>query len=44
MSRKDKEKLLIKMEQEMKQAARDLDFETAMELRDAIFELKEEME
>jgi len=44
MSRKDKEKMIIKMEQEMKKAAKDLDFELAMQLRDAIFELKEELD
>jgi len=43
MSIKDKEKMIIKMEQEMKKAAKDLDFELAMQLRDAIFELKEEL-
>ncbi len=42
MSKKDKEKLILKLEQEMKEAARNLDFESAMELRDAIFELKSE--
>jgi len=44
MSRKDKEQMIIKMEQEMKKAAKDLDFELAMQLRDAIFELKGEIE
>ena len=42
MSKKDREKLILKLEQEMKEAARNLDFESAMELRDAIFELKSE--
>lgn len=44
LSKKDKEKMIIKMEQEMKKAAKDLDFELAMQLRDAIFELKEEID
>ena len=42
MTKQDKVKLIIKMEQEMKEAAKNLDFERAMELRDAIFELKSE--
>ena len=42
MSKKDKEKLIIRLESEMKEAARSLDFERAMELRDIIFELKSE--
>ena len=42
MSKKNREKLILKLEQEMKEAARNLDFESAMELRDAIFELKSE--
>ena len=41
MSKKDKEKMIITIEEEMKKAARALDFERAMELRDALFELKE---
>ena len=43
MSKKEKIKLIDRLEQEMKTAARNLDFERAMELRDAIFELKEEI-
>jgi len=39
-SRKDKEKLIVQLEAEMKEAARVLDFERAAELRDAVFELK----
>ena len=35
-------KVIEKMEQEMKQAARDLNFEKAAELRDLVFELKAE--
>ena len=42
MSKKDKEKLIIRLETEMKEAARNLDFERAMELRDILFELKSE--
>ena len=37
---KDKEKLLKEIEKEMMQAAKDLDFERATELRDILFELK----
>ncbi len=40
ISKKDKQKLLIQVEEEMKEAARNLDFERAMELRDIYFELK----
>ncbi len=40
MSKKDKQQLIIKIEEEMKKAASELDFERAMELRDALFELK----
>ena len=43
MSKKEKLKLISTLENEMKQAARNLDFERAMELRDALFELKEEI-
>ncbi|WP_407270709.1 excinuclease ABC subunit UvrB [Radiobacillus sp. PE A8.2] len=42
LSRKEKDKLIEQMEQEMKQAARDLNFEKAAELRDVILELKAE--
>ena len=42
MSKKDKEKLIVKVEEEMKLAAKNLDFERAMELRDILFELKSE--
>ncbi len=41
MKKADKQKLLIQVEEEMKEAARALDFERAMELRDIYFELKE---
>jgi excinuclease ABC subunit B len=40
ISRKEKEVLLLDLEKEMKQAAKELDFERAMQLRDAIFELR----
>ena len=40
ISKNDKIKMINKMENEMKEAAKNLDFEKAMELRDIIFELK----
>ena len=40
MSKKEKENILMTLEQEMKEAAKNLDFERAMELRDIIFEMK----
>ena len=40
MSHKDREKLMIRIENEMKKAAQELDFERATELRDILFELK----
>ena len=42
MSKKEKQTLMISIEAEMKEAAKNLDFERAMELRDALFELKGE--
>jgi len=42
MSKKDKEKIMIQIEEEMKLAAKNLDFERAMELRDVLFEMKSE--
>ena len=42
MSKKEKEKLIKTIEKEMKEAAKNLDFEKAMELRDILFELKSE--
>ena len=42
MTKQDKLKLMIKIENEMKEAAKNLDFEKAMELRDILFELKSE--
>lgn len=41
MSRADKEKIKAKLEIEMKNAAKELDFERAMELRDILFEMQE---
>jgi excinuclease ABC subunit B len=40
MSKKDKEQLIARLEQEMKEAAKALQFERAAELRDLILELK----
>ena len=40
ISKNEKIKMINKMENEMKEAAKNLDFEKAMELRDIIFELK----
>ncbi|QSS99583.1 excinuclease ABC subunit UvrB [Pontibacillus sp. ALD_SL1] len=42
MSKKEKDKMIENMEKEMKQAARDLNFERAAELRDLLLELKAE--
>ena len=42
MSSKEKMNLMITLENEMKEAAKNLDFERAMELRDILFELKSE--
>ena len=42
MSKKERNDLIIKVEQEMKEAANNLDFERAMELRDILFELRSE--
>ena len=42
LSKKDKAELLIKIESEMREAAKNMDFERAMELRDILFELKSE--
>lgn len=43
LTRREKEEFAIKLEKEMKEAARNLDFERATELRDALFELKSEI-
>lgn len=40
MSKKEKENILATLEDEMREAARNLDFERAMELRDILFEMK----
>lgn len=40
MSKKEKESILMTLEEEMKNAAKNLDFERAMELRDILFEMK----
>ena len=40
MNKKDMQKLMANIEEEMKEAARALDFEKAMELRDILLELK----
>ncbi|PRO65605.1 excinuclease ABC subunit UvrB [Alkalicoccus urumqiensis] len=42
LSKKEREKVIERMELEMKQAAKDLDFERAAELRDVVLELKAE--
>lgn len=42
VSKKDKEKLLVSLEKEMKEAAKVLDFERAAELRDILIELRGE--
>ncbi|MDD3392032.1 MAG: excinuclease ABC subunit UvrB [Bacilli bacterium] len=40
LNKKEKQSIIIKLEAEMKEAAKNLDFERAMELRDILFELK----
>ncbi len=42
VSKKDKELIMMNIEKEMKEAAKNLDFERAMELRDILFEMKSE--
>lgn len=42
MSKKEKEALMLRIENEMKSAAKNLDFERAMELRNVLFEMKSE--
>ena len=42
LSKHEKANMIDELEKEMKRAAQDLDFERAMELRDAIFELQSE--
>ncbi|MDD2409664.1 MAG: excinuclease ABC subunit UvrB [Bacilli bacterium] len=40
ISVKDKKEIILKIEREMRQAAKELDFEKAMQLRDILFEIK----
>ncbi len=40
LSKKEKNEIMIEIEEEMKLAAKNLDFERAMELRDILFEMK----
>lgn len=40
LSKKEKERMIIQVEEEMKEAARNLDFERAMELKEILYELK----
>lgn len=42
MSKQEKKEVMIRIENEMKKAAKELDFERAVELRDILFELKSE--
>ncbi len=42
ISKKEKDRMILDLEAEMKKAAQALDFERAMELRDIIFEMKSE--
>ncbi len=42
ISKQDKQKMILKLETEMKEAAKALDFERAVELRDILFELQSE--
>ena len=42
LSKKDKELIMLNIENEMKEAAKNLDFERAMELRDILFEMNSE--
>ncbi len=42
MSKKEKEQYMLRIEEEMKKAAKNLDFERAMELRNILFEMKSE--
>ena len=43
LSKKDKMNMIARIEEEMKEAAKNLDFERAMELRDVLFEMKSEL-
>ena len=42
LSKKERQEMLVRIENEMKEAAKNMDFEKAMELRDILFELKSE--
>ena len=42
MGKKQKEQMIANIEKEMKEAARTLDFERAAQLRDILFELKDD--
>jgi len=42
MTKKEKERMIAQLEKEMKQAAKELDFERAVELRDLMFAIKNE--
>ena len=42
LSKQERIKIMIKIEKEMKEAAKNLDFEKAVELRDILFEMKSE--
>ena len=43
MTKKDKEKMIKNLETQMREAAKNLDFEKAAELRDAIFEIRSDL-
>ena len=42
LSKQEKAKIMLRIEKEMKEAAKNLDFERAVELRDILFEMKSE--
>ena len=42
LNKKDRKTLIVELEEEMKKAAKEMDFERAIELRNALFELKSE--
>ena len=42
MSQRDREEIMARIEEEMKDAAKKLDFERAMELRNILFEMQSE--
>ena len=43
LSKKEKLNMISRIEEEMKEAAKNLDFERAMELRDVLFEMKADL-